>query len=161
FPQTRPVRVHEWPLSPSMLLCCVKCWQTSEPRPSGSDLKPRTSPSPYEARGFFCPEKSAACRILMTLTPIRGRGGRPYMSGCALRLLGAFTILFRQQIQPAGQYHLRLFHAHALGRREQLDGDALAPLLANVLAYLEQGVLRCAEGQLVGLGQQDVQRHAA
>src|SRR5690606_4271106 len=54
FPQTRLVRVHEWPLSPSMLLCCVKCWQTSEPRPSGSDLKPRTSPSPYEVRGFFC-----------------------------------------------------------------------------------------------------------
>jgi len=27
--------------SASMLLCCVKCWQISEPRPSGSELKPR------------------------------------------------------------------------------------------------------------------------
>ena len=58
FPSGSQVRVREWPLSPSMLLCCVKCWQTSGPRPSGSDLEPRTSPSPYEARGFFCLKKS-------------------------------------------------------------------------------------------------------
>ncbi|MNV40310.1 hypothetical protein D3C71_1319110 [compost metagenome] len=49
----------------------------------------------------------------------------------------------------------------ALGRREQLDARRIAPTLADFRLHLEQGVLARAVGQLVGLGQQDVHRHAA
>ena len=69
--------------------------------------------------------------------------------------------VFLEQAQPASQHGLCFLYALTLGGREQLDAGVCAPALVNILTNLEQCVLGSAEGQLVGLGQQDVQRHAA
>ncbi|VXB49804.1 hypothetical protein PSEUDO8BK_30518 [Pseudomonas sp. 8BK] len=64
-------------------------------------------------------------------------------------------------MHPLRQHFLSLFDTNALGRREQLDADAIPPALVNILTHLEQSVLRCAKSQLIGLGQQDMHGHFA
>ncbi|MNC19651.1 hypothetical protein D3C75_675860 [compost metagenome] len=77
-------------------------------------------------------------------------------------MVGSLVVfVFTQQAHPAGQHRMGLLDTQALGRREQLHAGHLAPALTDVLLHLEQGVLRRAVGELVGLGQQDVHGQAA
>ena len=105
----------------SMLLCCVKCWQILDPALAVRMLNPETSLPHKKFRGFFC--------LLSGVATLRPSG-----SG-----FGFFVI--RQgklaQLHPLRQYFLSVFDANALGRREQLDADAITPALLNILANLE------------------------
>ena len=52
---------------------------------------------------------------------------------CRLLLAGFNQFFaFVRQFHPACQHGVCLFQAHTLGRGEQLDGDGIAPLLADV-----------------------------
>ncbi len=159
-----------------MLLCCVKCWQISGPRPSGPDLDPEL-PLPIRSPGFFCPE-FAGWLVLssvgaglpanaMSNSPLHSRvtaptracaqspkrvqprsgvgAGLPANTVVAATVNGGWRAgpalsranpLLRGrrkalndrlvfQFHPVCQHSVGVFHAQALGCREQLDGHAI------------------------------------
>ena len=115
---------------------------------SVSELKPRNFSLPTEIRGFFCPK--IGCGATQDTTD-------NFEILLLRRRFGALV----GQFHPVRQHSVGLFQAHAFWRREQLDSDRITPTFTDFGLHFEQGVLGRAVGQLVGLGQQDVHRHAA